>query len=205
MLYRLDVSGELHPEVLELGLRRHLSGKSANYLTNTVVQIGSRQQAYVSLPGCNGCTEGRCLPGCRVELLRRTLCAACGASSALLWCKGLADRPYRTVVIARPGPSAEPLQATLLHLYQEARLILHWSGGRTQQLAQTVLLLTDANSFVTLSHVHDFGWSAHSFPFSAKVMRFINHPRLLSLLSTRGPYTPVLSYVAANTVTNEKE
>lgn len=197
LLCRLDVSAEVRSDILELGLRRHLSGPSTNSIISTIVQIGPRQQAYVSLQGCSGCVEGRCAPGCRVELLRRTIRAAYGAAGTLHLCSALADRPYRTLVIARPGTNAEPLTSRLLHSYKEARLMLHWCGGRNAQLTQSALLLTDADAHTTLSHLRDAGWLARSLPTYPKVVRFMSQPRSLPLPSTQGSYTPTLLSASA--------
>jgi hypothetical protein len=123
-LFRLDAAHASDPLALGQGLRRHLAVAP---LLSVLVRIGQREQAYVALEGCGGCAIDRCEPGCRVELLRRTVRSACGASGGLHRApKGLAARPYARVVLARPRNGAQMLGGELLRAFDDARLTLHW-------------------------------------------------------------------------------
>ena len=72
-LWRLDgatAATLVQPVRLEQGLRLHIAHTE---LTMVLMQIGDQQQAYIGVGGCDGCTHGRCVPGCYVELLKRLL------------------------------------------------------------------------------------------------------------------------------------
>jgi hypothetical protein len=99
-LWRLDgatTATLAEPIRLVQGLRLHLEHTE---LTTVLMQLGDQQQAYIGVAGCEGCTHGRCTPGCYVELLRRLLRACFDASTLSAVAGGLATRPYRRVALA---------------------------------------------------------------------------------------------------------
>ena len=194
LLYRLDLAQILRPDALDLGLRRHLQSNGANLLISTVMQIGQRQQAYVSLFGCAGCRDGRCAPGCRVELLRRTLRAAYGPTAAVNPCVALAQRPYQTIAVARPGPTSQPLTPAFVHRYGEARLMVHWQGERKEGIyTNSAILLTDADATRTRQDMADLGWACRVFPAHPLLFRFIGVPRPMPVpFHCSGAFSPVL-------------
>ena len=86
---------------LALGLRAHLLGDG---LCSAVVQIGPGQRSYLALHGCEGCAHSRCLPGCRVVLMRRTLRATMGADAQLTMVRrGLDPLGYQRFLWAWPS------------------------------------------------------------------------------------------------------
>lgn len=130
LLWRLSgatVETIAQPERWSEGLALHL--RYADLLT-VLVQIGERQQAYLALHGCSGCTQTRCAPGCPTQLLRRLLAACVPGAELHVAISGLARRPYRRVIVAMPTTTAQPLDGTLLHTWDEARLQLRWRQGR---------------------------------------------------------------------------
>ena len=94
-------------------LRQHLQYTPAG-LTSVLLQIGEEQAAYVLQAGCAGCALDRCLPGCRVDLLRRVLATGYAESALVLVRRGLVERPYTRTVIAWPDTDAKPLDASVL-------------------------------------------------------------------------------------------
>lgn len=162
-LFRLETPGPPgRPEALAEGLRRHLAVAP---LLNIAARIGARQQAYVALPGCGGCAHGRCLPGCRAELLRRTLRGAFGAGARLLpVARGLASRPYTRAALAWPTPAARPLTAELLHPYDDARLCLSWLAAPGARLRLSALLALGAAGPGPAETLSAHGWRALVLP-----------------------------------------
>jgi hypothetical protein len=143
------------PQRLSEGLALHL--RYADLLT-VVVQIGERQQAYVALHGCISCGQARCAPSCPVQLLRRLLVACIPGAELQLAMSGLAQRPYRRVVVALPAPTAQPLDGTLLHAWDEARLQLRWHQGR-RGLCCAALLAVGADGPDPNGVLQTQGWS----------------------------------------------
>lgn len=129
-LWRLDGANAAtlaEPVRLVQGLRLHLEHTE---LTSVLMQLGDQQQAYIGAAGCEGCAHGRCTPGCYVELLRRLLRACFDASTLCAVAGGLARRPYRRAVLARPTAQTEPLLRLRLAAWPDARLIVHWHGSQ---------------------------------------------------------------------------
>src|ERR671932_731623 len=94
-------------------------------VTSLLVQIGEEQAAYVIQAGCSGCLIDRCVPGCRVDLLRRVLAVGYAESGLTLVRHGLIPRPYTRAVVAWPaGGRAQPLDASVLQGWAQARLAL---------------------------------------------------------------------------------
>ncbi len=99
-------------------LRQHLRYTPAG-LTSVLLQIGAEQSAYLIQPGCSGCALGApagasCVPGCRVDLLRRVLATGYAESGLALVRRGLLERPYTRAVIGWPSADAKPLDASVL-------------------------------------------------------------------------------------------
>jgi hypothetical protein len=123
---------------LEQALKTLLSHMA---FSNILMQIGAEQRSYLIADGCDGCTYGRCQPGCRADSLQRTLHGA-GAGSLRLVKGGLASRPYRYGWLLIPSQSAQPLTASMLAEAHDARLIQHWgqqSGKALLYRSQTLL------------------------------------------------------------------
>jgi hypothetical protein len=131
-LWRLDGPSAAtlnEPARLAEALRVHLAHHD---LVAVLVQIGERQQLYLSLTGCAGCTLGRCEPGCPRDLLGRALSRCFPVCRMWPVPGGLATRAYQRPVLALPGAEAQPLTGSLLHAWPEARLVVHWRAGRQQ-------------------------------------------------------------------------
>jgi hypothetical protein len=144
------------------GLRLHVSHSS---LTTVAMQIGAQQQCYVVLDGCPGCLADQCRIGCRAALFRRLLpaCIAGVEVRPVAAPQGLARRPYRRGVLARPGPDARPLDATLLHPWHEARLVVHWTSTR-RAIRSSALLLTSAEDPDPAAQLRAVGWMPLPLP-----------------------------------------
>src|SRR5687767_14022977 len=78
-------------------LRLHIE-QAEDGLTCVLVQIGQRQRAYLLLTGCPGCQVGRCVPGCRVHLLSRSLRAGFASAGLRHVHDGLQPRRYTRYV-----------------------------------------------------------------------------------------------------------
>jgi hypothetical protein len=144
-------------------------------LTTLVVQIGDRQQAYLQTNGCPRCHQERCIAGCRVQLLQRGLRAGLPASTLRLVRDGLQTRPYRRTVLAWPTAEAQALDASLIHPWRDARLVLHWH--REQRWGQpagltvgAVLTLSDGGPD-PLSLLRTIGWNGYVTPFGRRLAR----------------------------------
>lgn len=175
------------PDQLVLGLRRHLAVAS---LRAAVVQIGERQQAYIALDGCSGCAHGRCVEGCRVEALRRTLRAACGSSVALSLVKtGLSPRPYTRRYVLRPMPARSedvaPLSGAHLRAWPEARLTVAWNAAQKGVPSCAVTLHLGELGPEPSQELAALGWQATSRPFLVFPRRERPDPHLGLELGTR--------------------
>jgi hypothetical protein len=172
-------------DTLAAGLRTHLHFAD---LQTTLVQIGGRQQAYVALGGCAGCVHGRCVLGCRTELLRRLIQGTLGPQVQLqIVRKGLVRRPYREAWLLCPMPSAEPLDGDALRGLPEARLTLDWSHHPffPEQLTGAGLLLSSVETKLK-AWFRACGW--HALPVrQARLADWLAsyHTRSLHL---RGPW-----------------
>jgi hypothetical protein len=164
-LWRLDGATDttlVQPARLEQGLRLHLQYTE---LTTVLMQIGVQQQAYVRVGECDGCAQGRCLPGCYVELLRRLLRVCFDACTLQLVAGGLAKRPYGRAVLAWPTANAAPLADLSLTDWSEARLIVQWRGS-SLQIACAALLAVGADGPDPAAVVRAVGWQAWTLPGS---------------------------------------
>jgi hypothetical protein len=142
------------PERLVHGLTLHL--RYADVLA-VLVQIGHLQQAYLALHGCVSCAQGRCAPGCTADLLRRLLAACFPGATMHLATSGMARRPYVRLSVAVPTPAAQPLDGTLLHGWNEARIHLLWRAGkRGVQCAALLTVGADGPSPAAVLQSH--GW-----------------------------------------------
>jgi hypothetical protein len=142
------------PERLVNGLTLHL--RYADVLT-VLVQIGHHQQAYVVLHGCGSCAQGRCAPGCTADLLRRLLAACFPGATMQLATSGMARRPYERLSVAVPTPATQPLDGTLLHGWNEARVQLLWRGRR-RGVQCAVLLAVGADGPSPAAVLQTHGW-----------------------------------------------
>lgn len=192
LLYRIDGAGDSPPlalETIQEGVRRHLQRAD---LLSILVQIGRRQQAYVALHGCPGCLSGRCRIGCKVDLLRRTLQGDGGPGWRLALVRnGLSRRPYRQLVALWPTPAAQPLSALALRHWPEARLTIHWAGGRARpEIAVAALLATGAGPAVA-AVLRAAGW--RTLPLPRLSGPILNRPQPAGLpLRLRWPTAPTL-------------
>jgi hypothetical protein len=162
-LWRISIATEepiTKPDALATGLRRHLAVAP---LRAAIVQIGDRQQAYITLEGCPGCAYGRCVEGCRVESLRRTLRAAAGPNIAITLVRsGLTQRPYtrRYALRLLPGFTgvAPALAGTMLHHWPDARLMVAWEGIVKEQPTFTAWLHLGNKGPEPQATFAEFGW-----------------------------------------------
>lgn len=145
------------PEALPTGLRRHLR---TAWLVTCLVQIRSRQQAYVGLVGCPGCAHGRCEAGCRVESLRRTLRAAAHPLALSPVRRGLAARPYTRHIVATPTRHARPLPPAVLLPWAEARLTVTLRPGPRGRLLVGAALSVGADGPDPAATLRHLGWRA---------------------------------------------
>ncbi len=120
-------------------LQQHIDLAGQGLIT-VLMQIGTQQKSYVRVYGCGSCQVERCVAGCRVRLLERVIRSGWKGTSLSHVSQGLVARPYTRVYIGMPMYDAEPLDGTLLHSWQEARLTLHWHKGRMPQPEQKSLL-----------------------------------------------------------------
>jgi hypothetical protein len=163
MLWRLEgatAATLAQPARLELGLRLHIEHTE---LITVLMQIDGQQQAYLSAVGCEGCTYGRCVPGCYVELLRRLLGACFDACTLRAVAGGLVTRPYRRAVLAWPTRKAAPVAAVPLAPWPEARLIVHWRG-KHHQLTCAALLTVGADGPDPALALRTAGWQTWALP-----------------------------------------
>lgn len=125
---------------LALGLRAHLLGDE---LCSAVVQIGAGQRGYLALHSCEGCAHNRCLPGCRVELMRRTLRATMGEDTQLTMVRrGLDPLGYQRFLWAWPSKKdAQPLSGKVLAGWPRARMIARWYPGQDRWDVGAVIAL----------------------------------------------------------------
>ena len=189
-LWRLDgatATPLAQPDRLEQGLRLHLQHAE---LTAVLMRIGDQQQAYVALRGCAGCVQGRCVPGCYVELLRRLL-RACDAGTLHAVAGGLAKRLYRRVALAWPTAKAEPLDCLSLAPWPEVRACVHWRGTQ-RQVACAALLAVGADGPEPSEVLRAVGWRVWTLPASIGT-KLANSPIPSSLPLPRAwPHAPAL-------------
>ena len=191
-LWRLDSTATMHhPDTLIQGLERHLARDD---LLSVLVQIGTAQQGYVGLRGCEGCTADACAIGCRVALLRRVLRASLDAHATLDAVPlGLAPRPYTRAALAWPTPQSVPLDGTLLAPWPEARLTVHWRRRLLPQvLVCTTLLLVGADGPDPVAALRAAQWRA--VPLLPRLIR-ASHDQptaLWGVIGTPWPHTPFL-------------
>ncbi len=181
-------------------LRQHLQYTPAG-LTTVLQQIGAEQSAYVLQAGCPGCLLERCVPGCRLELLRRVLGVGYAESELVLVRRGLMERPYTRTAIGWPGAGAKPLDASVLQGWPQARLQLHWrlrTRTRPALCASAVLCVGDGADD-PLDRLRAIGWQGLRVP--TRISRWRRQPAPAPRLAARAwhgdPY--VLTPVAAAT------
>lgn len=181
-LFRLELPGAApRTGVLAQGLRRHLAVAP---LLSVAVRIEARQQFYVALAGCGGCAHDRCVPGCRAELLRRTLRGAFGAAAdVLLVARGLALRPYRRVALAWPTPAARMPTGELLHAYGDARLTLSWRAAPKGLPRVSAMLLAGDAGPDPAATLRACGWRSIALP-----RRLAPRAQALFILPWAGPW-----------------
>lgn len=133
-------------------------------LIAVLMQLGGRQQLYLSLIGCPGCTLGRCEPGCPRDLLSRALSRSLPGSRMHQIPGGLATRPYKQFALATPGATAQPLHGDLLTNWPEARLTVYWRSGK--EPAVGVLLATHEEGPAPATVLVEAGWQpVRQLPF----------------------------------------
>lgn len=158
-------AGSLADEhALARGLRAHLASVG---LCSAVVQVGAAQRAYLALQGCEGCALDRCLPGCRVGLLRRTLRAALGKDAHLtLIRRGLDPFGYQHFLWAWPaGKDARPLSGEVLVGWPRARVITRWRLGRERWgVGATIALGGERQGPALAPRLRELGWTSRPIP-----------------------------------------
>jgi hypothetical protein len=199
LLLRLELPQAIHSPAditaLQRGLSLHLRYRS---LRSLLVQVGTVQQSYVSLEGCGGCIQGRCVLGCPVETLRRTIYAGLHPEAELLRVRtGLVERPAVVAYIATPTPKAQPLDGRLLHGWGHATLVVNWLPHHPLRLGpQAVhawaLCIAGGSGPDLAGALADYGWTARRIvPALAVQMR--NHPGIATLAAKPWPHTPWLA------------
>jgi hypothetical protein len=149
---------------LALGLRAHLLGDE---LCSAVVQIGPGQRGYLALHGCEGCAHSRCLPGCRVELMRRTLRATMGEGTQLtIVRRGLDPLGYQRFLWAWPlKRDAQPLSGEVLAGWPRARMVARWCAGQERwDVGAVIALGGEAAGPDVAPRLRECGWSTQPIP-----------------------------------------
>ncbi len=191
-LWRLNNATTLHhPATLTEGLERHLARDD---LLSVLVQIGTQQQGYVALRGCEGCQTDSCTIGCRMALLGRVLRASFSAQTALDAVPlGLALRPYTRAALAWPTPQSEPLAGDLLAPWSEARLTVHWRRRVLPQLLVcTALLLVGNEGPDPVAALRAAQWRAIPLPNQLLRSSHDQPTALWGVIGTPWPQTPFL-------------
>lgn len=163
LLWRVEESDPVtrgDPARLQTGLRLHLDHAP---LTMVLAQIGARQQPYLVLTSCADCVHDRCPPGCRAEMLRRLFHQVAPGLTLRPVPRGLATRPYTRIVLATPGPRPQPLDATLLSPWPEARLVVGWRTQR-HRLQVGALLALGADGPPPDGALRERGWRPWPVP-----------------------------------------
>lgn len=190
-LWRLDganAASLAEPVRLVQGLRLHLQHTE---LATVLMQLGDQQQAYIGATGCDGCAQGRCTPGCYVELLRRLLRACFDGSTLSAVVDGLAKRPYRRVALAWPGAQTEPLTSLRLTAWPDARLIVNWRGSQ-RGIACAALLAVGSDGPDPTAMLRAAHWRAWALPGRLGT-KLANNARPPALPFPRGwPHAPTL-------------
>ena len=183
-------------------LRQHLLYTPAG-LTSVLLQIDQEQSAYVIQAGCPGCVAGApaggyCVPGCRVELLRRVLGVGYAEGRLSRVRQGLLDRPYTRAVVGWPASRhAQPLDASVLQGWKHARLHVHWRRRRGMEhgLQSSVVLQVGDGADDPLERLHSIGWRGVAASWLPPVFRkrLERPPRLMERPWHHDPYllTPV--------------
>jgi hypothetical protein len=177
-LWRLEPAsdGPAETEPLADDLRVYLAHAA---LTSILVRIGSRERAYLALESCAGCIAGRCVPGCRTDLVRRALHAR-GGASLIPAEAGLATRPYTRLAYAWPQSGAKPLRADLLAGWSELRLVVRWSRTAGRRLRCAALLHIDGEGPSPQQVLRRLGWAA--LPILPPLQRWFAQPLPVGLL-----------------------
>jgi hypothetical protein len=156
-LWRLNTE---EPARLEVALERVIAPYLAHSpLTAVLVRLGDATRAYLILHSCDGCKSGRCVPGCRADLLRRALRAE-RLGELVPVPSGLAKRPYRRLAYAVPRKRAAVLTADLLARWPEARLVIQWRRAGSSGVACAAQLLVSAVGPSPAAALRAQGWWA---------------------------------------------
>ena len=144
-------------------LRQHLH-YTPRGLSSVLLQIDQEQSAYVIQAGCPGCAIDRCIPGCRVDLLRRVVGTGYLGSHLSLVERGLLPRPYTRAIVGWPGSKAQALDASVLQGWKDARLILQWRSCIRPKpgLYASVVLCVGAGADDPLERLRSVGWQGRS-------------------------------------------
>jgi len=114
-------------------------------ITTVTMRIGEQQRSYIVLEGCAGCVLDHCRVGCPAALFRRLFqsCVTGATLNAVASPQGLACRPYTRGVFAWPNAHSQPVDSTLLHLWADARLLIHWRRYGAHMCVSALLLATE--------------------------------------------------------------
>jgi hypothetical protein len=175
MLYRLSACQEPALPALANDLALHLRYAPIHTL---LVQIGNRQQAYISSIGCVGCLQKRCEASCQMQLLRRMLVANRVATEIQIVPHGLMQRPYTRVACALPGKHARALDTMLLTPWREARLWAAWRTMFGQQVVGVALAVHGAGPSPG-DVLREYGWHGCTFPAPIAAYATRPQPRML--------------------------
>jgi hypothetical protein len=161
---QLAATGSFDRATLAQGLGAHLT---AAELWSAVVQVNAGQRPYVALHGCPGCAAGRCVTGCHVGLLSRTLRASMGVDTRLTLVRlGFETSGYQRYLWAWPAKkAAQPLGGEVLAGWPRARLLARWRPGRDRWSVGAVIALGGEPAGPDLAPVlRERSWASQVIP-----------------------------------------
>lgn len=129
-----------------------------------LAQRGDQTRTYLATEGCIGCLEGRCVVGCRTDLLTRTLRHTCPDVTLRHVPLGLAQATMAQRWLAWPTRKAEPLLGDLLTGLADARLLLHWQPALLPRQPATLTALLLADTPDAGQRLRSAGWQVVALP-----------------------------------------
>jgi hypothetical protein len=192
---------------LSSGLRYHLAVAP---LYSAIVQIGDRQQAYVTLEGCSGCAIGHCVEGCRTDLFRRVLSAAQGGGMTPdpleLVRGGLKTSGYQQLFWVWPARrDAPPLRGDVLAGWSRARMVMQWGTRRAGngRISTMIALGGETAGPPIRPQLAAWGWATRAVPPFMLPWASDPHWPLFSLSSGMWHQPPWLMLPTAHTAPGE--
>jgi hypothetical protein len=160
--WRLKWDAGIDRAKLDTGIARHLAVAP---LQTMLVQRAGVQRSYLLAPGCASCSggQGRCVPGCYVQLMQRLARASGGPRLERINQRLRAVRIVEALWLM-PTPAATPLDATLLPQYADGALVVNarpTSNGTTDARA---LLLCSRDLPEAILQLRERGWRVRVLP-----------------------------------------